>query len=223
MEVFEPDTVELERLPEAVRNEINGYDQFHRLRFLDPVAQPVLIGMKRMKLDISLNIKNISNHIVFRFISMAGKPVPWPPSFGLVIGEKLIGKTLNDSSLFHYLPDQLRSIGYVTIECQSEITKSVLIIQEALDDEDLVFKIPRVPHMTSFGSRSPCKSLQFPARSALCASCPYMELDAFILFVERKGKCPFCGRSIGLDSTVVCFEIDHEAAVAELNETGGCD
>jgi hypothetical protein len=199
---------------------IGAPDFVHKLRFLDLVADPVVLGINAIEARIPLQIVDGRLDVIFRFISLTGCPIPWPRSFSILLNGEWIGKTPNDSNLFHYLPDEVKVNGELEIQCRPENTKSLLVIQHARVEQNLAFSIPCEYDVPKRCAVSFSRATLFPARSSMCHTCGFMELEELVSFIERKGVCPFCLRPVTLKSLVINLNIQQQRVIDEIVSSG---
>jgi hypothetical protein len=204
-----------ERLPPAVAHSIGTPDFYHKLAFLDLVAEPVVLGITPIELPVDLVLS--SGKCVFRFISLFGKPLPWPPSFEICFRGRWVKKTPNDRSLFHFLPPCVKTGQAITIRADCESPKCVFVVQLAEVRPALLFQLPS----TTVGAGAPLSPLSarkmlFPARSSACAHAQCVELEELLAYIERSGRCPLCGARVEASTLSVQAVLQQEALTEEL-------
>lgn len=208
-------SIPIEKLPHEVSTTLSTPDIFHKIEYLDFLADPYFFGISEHAVDLTVNL--FEESAIFRFCTFEGELLPWPSTFEINICGKWIKKTKNDNGIFHYLPNGITLIGNLSVRCGIENKPFIFVIQQAKYNSELLFTIPVCSGNIGLStSQITGKKMLFPVRSSFCKHSQCSEIDEFVSFVDRKGKCPICGISVSLSSTVVDSEIHRKALIDSL-------
>lgn len=207
--------ISYEKIPHKLSSILSSPDIYHKIEYLDFLTEPYFLGISEHTAD--LIISSFEESAIFRFCSFDGEILPWPSTFQINICGKWIKKTTNDHSLFHYLPSGISLIGRLSIKCEIESIPFLFIIQKVRINSELLFSIPVLSGNNEIiKSQISGKKMLFPVRSKFCKHNQCVEIDEYVEYVDRKGKCPICGIPVSLSSTIVDSENHRKALIESL-------
>lgn len=212
--MFPPKCSEIQpdQLPEKISQYLYKPYIYHKLEFNELLSNPYFFGICEHTTEIPIH--QFEGSAIFRFISLDGKPLIWPTTFQINVCNVWLEKVTTDRSFFYYLPPGFNVFEKVIVRCGIETTPFLFIIQKVTENPNLLFSIPVVSSKTGLMT-SPLsgQKLMFPARSQYCQHDQCTEIDEYVAYVDRKGKCPICGINVSLSSTVIDQGIHRQALI----------